>query len=208
MTTMTNHLYTIMQERKSVRKYDPTAKISKEELADILTEATSAPSSSNLQPWRFLVIQDENVKKELRPIANNQEQVETASALIAVLGDTKMYNNVEEIYNQNVAEGHMDQERAELLINNSMKFYSSLPKESLTFIATFDAGLISMQIMLLAKEHGYDTVPMGGFDRVKFAEYFKLDEHIVPILLISIGKAAAPAYGSSRLSLDKVAKFI
>ncbi len=208
MTTMTNHLYTIMQERKSVRKYDPTAKISKEELADILTEATTAPSSSNLQPWRFLVIQDENVKKELRPIANNQEQVETASALIAVLGDTKMYENVEEIYHQNVSEGHMDQERAELLINNSLKFYSSLPKESLTSIATFDAGLISMQIMLLAKEHGYDTVPMGGFDRVKFAEYFKLDEHIVPILLISIGKAAAPAYGSSRLSLDKVAKFI
>ncbi|MGX9133928.1 nitroreductase family protein [Rummeliibacillus sp. JY-2-4R] len=208
MATTTNHLFTIMQERKSVRKYDPSAKISKEELADILTEATTAPSSSNLQPWRFLVIQDENVKKELRPIANNQEQVETASALIAVLGDTKMYENTKEIYNQNVSEGHMDQERAELLINNTIKFYSSLPKESLYSIATFDAGLISMQIMLLAKEHGYDTVPMGGFDRAKFAEYFKLEDHIVPILLISIGKAAAKAYGSSRLGLDKIAKFI
>ncbi|MEG0473553.1 MAG: nitroreductase family protein, partial [Solibacillus sp.] len=87
MTTTTKDLYTIMQERKSVRQYDSTFKMTQAQLEEILTEATSAPSSSNLQPWRFLVIQDEETKKELRIIANNQEQVETSSAVIAVLGD-------------------------------------------------------------------------------------------------------------------------
>ncbi len=205
---MTNSVYKVMQERKSVRKYDPGFKISADELRTILLEATSAPSSSNLQPWRFLVIQDEAKKKDLRKIANNQEQIETASAVIAVLGDTKMYEKTEEIYMKNVAEGHMEHERAALLIQNAQNLYPQLPEEILTNIATFDAGLISMQIMLLAKEHGYDTVPMGGFDKVKFAEYFNLEENVKPMLLISIGKGTAHAYGSSRLDIDDITTFI
>lgn len=198
----------IIHERKSVRKYDPDFKIPQSQLEELLREATSAPSSSNLQPWRFLVIQDDLIKKELRTIANNQEQVETSSAIIAVLGDTEMYKNVEEVYNKNFELGYMTKDVANLMIENSLKLYANLPEEVLTNIATFDAGLISMQIMLLAKDMGYDTVPMGGFDKNAFAKRFELPENIKPILLISIGKAVAPAYGSSRLPLEKIAKFI
>lgn len=207
-TTTASNLYTIMQERKSVRKYDPTFKMSKAELAEIITQATSAPSSSNLQPWRFLVIQDEATKKELREIANNQEQIETSAAVIAVLGDAEMYKNVEKIYTQNVEEGHMGEEQKNMTITNSLRMYPAAPLEARKNIATFDAGLVSMQIMLLAKEKGLDTVPMGGFDKVKFAERFELPENQFPIVLIAIGKAAAPAYGSSRLPLEDIARFI
>ena len=42
-----------MHERKSVRKYDENFKIPQQQLEELLVEATSAPSSSNLQPWRF-----------------------------------------------------------------------------------------------------------------------------------------------------------
>lgn len=85
-TTVQADLYSVMHNRKSVRIYDPSFVISQEELSEMIREATTAPSSSNLQPWRFLVIQDAAVKKELRAIANNQEQIETSSAVIAVLG--------------------------------------------------------------------------------------------------------------------------
>ena len=207
-TTTAAHVYTIMQERQSVRKYDPAFKMTQAELAEIITQATSAPSSSNLQPWRFLVIQDEATKKELREIANNQEQVETSSAVIAVLGDAEMYKNVEKIYTQNVAEGYMGEEQKDLMISNSRQTYPYASLEVRKNIATFDAGLIAMQIMLLAKEKGLDTVTMGGFDKVKFAERFALPENEFPIVLIAIGKAAAPAYGSSRLPLEDIARFI
>lgn len=208
MTTTTSYLNKVMQDRKSVRKYESDFKIPQSELEELLVEATTAPSSSNLQPWRFLVIQDEAVKKELRLIANNQEQVETASAIIAVLGDTEMYNNAEEVYTKNFELGYMDEVTSNMMIENSLKLYSNLPKEVLKNIATFDAGLISMQIMLLAKEMGYDTVPMGGFNKEAFAKRFELTDNLVPIVLIAIGKAAAPAYGSSRLALNDIAKFI
>lgn len=208
MTITKSYLNKVMHERKSVRKYDANYKIPQAELKELLTEATTAPSSSNLQPWRFLVIQDATVKKELRQIANNQEQIETASAIIAVLGDTEMYKNVEEIYTKNFEQGYMDKATKNSMIENSLKLYPNLPKEILKNIATFDAGLISMQIMLLAKDMGYDTVTMGGFNKEAFAKHFELADHLVPIVLIAIGKAAVPAYGSSRLALKDIVKFI
>ncbi|WP_068982701.1 nitroreductase family protein [Lysinibacillus xylanilyticus] len=208
MTITKSYLNRVMHERKSIRKYEENYKIPQAELEELLVEATTAPSSSNLQPWRFLVIQDEAVKKKLRSIANNQEQVETASAIIAVLGDTAMYKNVEEVYTKNFELGYMDEATKNMMIENSLKLYSNLPKEVLKNIATFDAGLISMQIMLLAKDMGYDTVTMGGFNKEAFAQRFDLTENLVPIVLIAIGKAAAPAHGSSRLALNDIAKFI
>lgn len=207
-TTTQSDIYSIMEARKSVRVYDPAFKISKEDLEQIIKESTTAPSSSNLQAWRFLVIQDQEVKKELRAIANNQEQVETSSAVIAVLGDIEMYKKVEQIYTQNVAEGHMPEASKEVMIASTNRLYPNVSDEVRTNIATFDAGLISMQLMLIAKEKGFDTVTMGGFDKVKFAQRFELPSNVVPIVLIAIGKGAAPAYGSSRLPMEDILSFI
>ena len=201
-------LFKVMKERKSVRVYDPSFTISKQEIEELLTMATSAPSSSNLQAWNFIVIQDQEVKKELRAIANNQAQVEASSAIIAVLGNIDAYKNVEKIYTQNVEEGHIDEAIKERTIANTYKVYPNAPVEARMNIASYDAGLVSMQLMLLAKERGYDTIPMGGFDKVKFAEHFSLPEHLFPVVLIAIGKAAAPAFGTSRLPLEDVARFI
>lgn len=198
----------LMHERKSVRKYKEGVVIPHEKLETLLQNAITAPSSSNMQPWRFIVIEDQQVKKELRKIANDQEQVETSSAIIAVLGDLEMYKRAQQIYDANFEQGFMAREVADLMIKNSLSLYGNLPEETLKNIVHFDAGLISMQIMLLAKEMGYDTVPMGGFDKVKFAEKFNLPKNEIPILLIAIGEAAAPAYGSSRLPIEQVVRYI
>lgn len=202
-----SHLEEIMKSRKSVRVYDSAHKIEKKELEEILTLATSAPSSSNLQSWRFIVIQDQELKKELREIGNNQAQIEDSSAIIAVLGDTEAYRNVEEIYGKNVSLGYMDQSIADRTVNNTLSLYPNQPKQTLAQIASYDAGLISMQILLLAKERGYDTVIMGGFDKDAFAKRFELPENQFPITLIAIGKAAAPAFNTSRMPIEKIAKF-
>ena len=203
-TVLSKSLSELIKERHSVRKYDPTYKISHEEIKDILKEATQAPSSSNLQPWRFIVIQDQETKKELRTIANNQEQVETASAVIAVLGDKEMYRSVEKVYRSALDAGFMDEANMERLIESTNKTYPFAPEEARKNIASFDAGLISMQIMLIAKDRGYDTVPMGGFNKEQFKEKFMVSDRYFPVVLIPIGKAAAPAFKTTRLPLEDV----
>ncbi|MFB7160068.1 nitroreductase family protein [Lysinibacillus sp. NPDC056232] len=205
--TTTTPVKQIMHERKSVRKYNANATISRETIMQLLQNATSSPSSSNMQPWRFIVIDDKEIQKNINIFSFNQEQIETASAIIAVIGDTEMYLNAEEIYAENVELGYMPEEIASKLAQDSLAMYGALPKEALLNIVHFDAGLISMQIMLLAKEMGYDTVAMGGFDKSKFAEYMELPPNEVPILLLAIGEAAGQAYGSSRLPIERLVRF-
>lgn len=206
ISTQTN-LEKIMQERKSVRKYKENVEIPKEKLRYLIEQATSAPSSSNMQPWRFLIITDQKEKEALLPIAFNQQQIATSSAVIAVLGDVTMFEKSEEIYNGNVALGFMPQEVADNMAVNSRKLYGNMPTDKLKEVIQFDLGLITMQIMLLARDMGYDTVPMGGFDRQKFAERMELSENEYPALLLPIGEAAQEAYGTSRLAVDDILRF-
>lgn len=197
----------VMQARKSVRKYNANTKISRETIMQLLQDATSAPSSSNMQPWRFIVIDDKEIQKNINFFSFNQEQIETASSIIAIIGDIEMYVNAEEIYAKNVELGYMPEEIAKKLAQDAFTMYGSASPKTLENIVHFDAGLVSMQIMLLAKEMGYDTVPMGGFDKAKFAEYMELPANEIPILLLAIGEAAAPAYGSSRLPIERLVRF-
>ncbi|WP_121609942.1 nitroreductase family protein [Mesobacillus foraminis] len=209
MTVKTqDYLSTIIRERHSVRKYDSSFTLSKEEILEILKEATLAPSSSNLQPWKFLVIQDQETKAELRSIAYNQEQVETSAAVIAVLGDREMYKNVEKVYQSAFEAGYMTEANMKQLIEGTNKTYPNAPVETRENIAAFDAGLVSMQLMLIAKARGLDTVTMGGFDKAKFIERFEIDERYFPIVLISLGKAAAPAHKTTRLPIEDTVSFI
>lgn len=61
----TTPLKQMMQMRKSVRKYNAQTKISRDTIMQLLQDATSAPSSSNMQPWRFLVIDDKEIQRIL-----------------------------------------------------------------------------------------------------------------------------------------------
>jgi nitroreductase len=201
-------LSTVIRERHSVRKYDPNYKISKNELSEMISEATLAPSSSNLQPWKFIVIQDSDLKKELRTIANNQEQVETSSAVIAVLGDKEMYKNADKVGRCAFEAGLIDEATMTRMVEGSNKLYSSASEENRAQIATYDAGLVSMQLMLIAKARGYDTVPMGGFDKQKFIDRLEVSDRYFPIVLIALGKAAAPGRHTTRLPLNEVVSFI
>lgn len=194
----------VIRDRRSVRSYDPSYKIPREELAAILGEAVLAPSSSNLQPWRFLVIDDDKLKEKLLPIAWNQQQVVEASAIIAVLGDLESYKLAEKIYNRAHEAGYMPEATKNSFVERCIAIYGSLSKEDATKIVSTDGGLVSMQLMLAAKARGYDTVPMGGYDAAKFAEAFGISERYVPIMLIAIGKAAKPGHPTVRLFVDEV----
>ncbi|WP_289001809.1 nitroreductase family protein [uncultured Megasphaera sp.] len=64
---------TAINERRSIRKYTPEP-LTREEIEKILTAGMMAPSSSNLQPWYFVVIESkENMErlKDIMAIATN-----------------------------------------------------------------------------------------------------------------------------------------
>lgn len=205
---MPKTISTVIQERRSVRKYDPTFKIEKEEILEMLKEATLAPSTSNLQPWEFLVFINPEERKDLRSIAYNQEQIETASAVIVVLGDKEFYENIDRVFDSMSDAGFINDASKEVLVGNAKKTYPYASEEVRKNLATFDSGLAAMQFMLIAKERGYATGPMGGFDKVKFVERFNVSNRYFPIVLITIGKENVPAYQTTRIAIEDKVKFI
>ncbi|WP_152399758.1 nitroreductase family protein [Paenibacillus cellulositrophicus] len=197
--------FNVIQERRSVRSYDPEVKISREEMNEILQQAVLAPSGANLQPWRFLIIDSQELKQKLFPIAFDQQQVIEASAVIAVLGDLEGYKLAEKIYGMAVDAGYMPAETAKSFVERYQGLFASMPPETVLQKVAIDSGLVSMQLMLVARAKGYDTVPMGGFDQAKFVEAFDIPERYAPIMLIAIGKAAKPGHPTLRLPIEDVA---
>lgn len=206
-TVEQQQFFNVIQDRRSVRSYDPQAKISREEMNEILQQATLAPSAANLQPWRFLVIDSQELKQKLLPIASDQQQVIEASAVIVVLGDLEGYKLADKIYGMAVDAGYMPAETATSFVERYQGLFKSMPRETVRQKISIDAGLVSMQLMLVARAKGYDTVPMGGYDQAKFVEAFDIPERYAPIMLIAIGKAAKPGHPTVRLPIEDVAFF-
>lgn len=206
-TVEQQQFFNVIQDRRSVRSYDPEVKISREEMNEILQQATLAPSGANLQPWRFLVIDSQELKQKLLPIAFNQQQVIEASAVIAVLGDLESYKLAEKIYGMTVDAGYMPAETAKSFVERYQGMFASMPPEAIRRNVSIDSGLVSMQLMLVARAKGYDTVPMGGYDQDKFVEAFDIPERYAPVMLIAIGKAAKPGHPTVRLPIEDVAFF-
>ncbi|RBP90086.1 nitroreductase [Cytobacillus firmus] len=207
--TVINDFREIITGRRSIRNYDPMVKISREEMTEIVEEATLAPSSVNLQPWRFVVIDSKEGKETLAPLAKfNQRQVETSSAVIAVFVDMKSEAFIEKIYDTAVEKGYMPADVRDKQVPSIKGLVETMTFEQKKEMNLIDAGLVSMQLMLAARAHGYDTNPIGGYEKDRIAEAFQLDkERYYPVMLISIGKAADQGYQSVRLPVEDITEW-
>lgn len=200
----TNDFNEIVYGRRSIKVYDPTVKISREEMSEILAQASKAPSSINMQPWRFVVIDTEEGKEKLAPLSRfNKEKVLSSSAVIAVFADLNSFDYAEEIYGKAVELGYMPQEVKDFQLNAFKPLYESMSYEQMKDTVLLDTGLVSMQLMLVARAHGYDTNPIGGYEKDQIAEAYGLNkERYLPVMLLTIGKAANEGFESYRLPVE------
>lgn len=170
-----------LETRRSVSKFDPGHEITDQELQTLFGQVTLTPSSFNLQHWRFVVVRDPSIKAELRKAAYGQEQIETASAAIVVLGKLNAHDDAAEIYSS-----APDPVRASLL-PMIVRFYENKPSLQRDE-AIRSASLAAMTLMLAATDMGYATGPMIGFDPDAVRRVVKLDERHIPVMIIVIGK--------------------
>lgn len=196
-------------ERASIRKYDTSVKISREEMSNILQDAMTAPSSLNLQPWRFFVFDTPEGKETIKPFMMfNQQQWETSSAIIAVYGDMECALYTDKILSAGVENSLITSEYKDKMSEMISGFHTSFTEERLKNSILIDCGFVTMQLMLSAKAYGYDTNPIGGFMRKELTEALGLDpKRYIPIILISIGKAAEARKDSIRFSVDEITQW-
>jgi nitroreductase len=197
-------------ERRSIRLYDENVKINDDELKQIILEANLAPSSMNMQPWRYVIISSKESKEKLRPaLYGNLRQLETSAAMIVIFNDLHKFELAEKIYNTAVEKGLMPEDVREKQLANIRNMVQKVDLNKLNVSGMIDCGLAAMNLMYVAREHGYDTCPIGGFNHEMIHDVVDLDkERYSPVMIVSIGKAAEEGFPSVRLPFDDVAKII
>lgn len=204
-----NQANSLFADRSSIRQYDTSVKISKEEIANIIQDAMTAPSSLNLQPWRFFVFNSPEGKELIKPFMMfNQIQWETSSAIIAIYGDMDSFSSADKIFSANIEYNLMTQEQKDKMLEMIMSYRSNYTEDRLKNSIYLDCGLIAMQLMLSAKNYGYDTNPIGAFQRKELTEALGLDgQRYIPILLLSIGKSMEQKKDSVRFSIEEITQW-
>ena len=188
-----------IKERRSVKHYDPDHKLTDEEVNQLLSLAVLSPTSFNIQNWRFVVVKDSEVRKQIRAAAWDQAQVTDSSLLIVICADLKSWKDNPAQYWKNAPK-----EAQDFLVPAIRPFYEG--KEQLQRDeAMRSCGIAAQTIMLAAKSMGYDSNPMIGFDPQKVAEIINLPkDHVISMLMV-IGKQTKPAMPrGGQLPLDNV----
>ncbi len=76
----------IFKRRFACKGYDPTRRVSDEDFETLMEVARLSPSSFGFEPWKFILIENEDIKRELYPYAwGLRVSIEGASHLVAIL---------------------------------------------------------------------------------------------------------------------------
>lgn len=196
-------LKNVIKERKTIKIFNNNVKINRSELEEMLSLAQLSPSKANSQPWRFVVVDDEAVKKELsKNVAFNGPPCETASAVIAIFADLQYEKLLDDILDHSVKKGCLHTSFRDRNFRFLLNMHNQSSPEEIRDQVLIDSSLAAMQLMLIAKDNGYDTHAIGIFDRKSVLELLEIDvRRYVPVMLLAIGKAANQALLSCRLPL-------
>ncbi len=179
---------TAIQERRSVKHYDTSSEMPEADLQQLLDLALLSPTSFNIQNWRFVVVRDPELRKQVRAAAWDQAQVTEAQVLIVMCADLKAWAKSPKRYWKNAPP-----EAQKTMVPMIGQFYESAGEGVQRDEAMRSCGIAAQTLMLAAKAKGYDSGPMIGFDAEQVAKLISLPEdHVISMLLV-IGKAAQPA---------------
>jgi len=80
-------VFEAMEKRHSVRSFNPDRDVPDEMVEELLRCGCQAPSAGNVQPWRFIIVRDAEMKEELAAAALGQGFLAEAPVVIVVCAD-------------------------------------------------------------------------------------------------------------------------
>lgn len=193
------HVIEAIENRRSVKAYDPSHVMSETEIEKLMSLAVLSPTAFNIQNWRFVLVQDPELRKQVRAASWDQAQVTDASLLVVLVADLKAWEKEPHRYWRNAEQPVQD-----YLLNAIDNYYRG--KEQVQRDEGMrSCGIAAATLMLAAKELGYDSCPMDGFDFDAVAKLLNLPADHVPAMYVAIGKGIQPARPrGGQLALNEV----
>ena len=191
-----------IQSRRSHKVFDESHKLTPSEIDKLMKLAILSPTAFNIQHWRFIIITDQKLRQQIRKVSWDQSQVTDASLLIVLTGDLMAWNKDPKRYWKNAPEKVQD-----YLIPAIFDYYHGKPQVQRDEVMR-SCGMAAMNLMLTAKDLGYDSCPMDGFDFERVSKLLELPEDHIPVMFVAIGKSMQePWPRPGQLTLEEIVKY-
>jgi len=178
--------------RYAVKKFDPSFVIPDEQLAALYESLRLTPSSLGLQPWKFVVVRDNELRKSLQSVSYNQSQIVDASMLL-VLCRKAQYGNADiEHYTRTVATTRRQPYEALIAYRQMMEgFVASMDATSLVQWMEKQVYIALGNLLTSCALLGLDACPIEGFSRSEYDRLLELPEKGLNSLVVcAVGKRA------------------
>jgi nitroreductase len=193
------HVKDAIELRRSVKHYDASHSMSDAEVEQLMSLALLSPTAFNIQNWRFVLVRDPELRKQVRAVSWDQAQVTEASLLVVLTADLKSWARQPERYWRNAPKEVQD-----YLVPAIHNYYNGKDQVQRDE-AMRSCGMAAMTLMLSAKAMGYDSCPMDGFDFDAVGKLINLPQDHVVAMFVAIGKPLQPARArGGQLPLDEI----
>jgi nitroreductase len=192
-----------IRKRRSIRKFklDP---IPEEKIRLLLESARLAPSGTNTQPWRFIVIKDNDTKKKLQEAAHNQRHIGRAPVIIVCCADLKAFKEFPERVDELIESGALPERTREVFIPYLKKGMDTVTKDALMVAAAANVAIAVEHIVLQAVEIGLGTCWVRWYEDNKIKEILDIPEHVEVMALLPIGVPDEDPSQRPRQKLDQL----
>ena len=195
--------------RRSIRRFreDP---IPQEAILQLLEAARLAPSGSNRQPWRFLVVTDPEERRLLREACLGQAFIEQAPVAFLCCADLTAYSRASRSARMQEfeASGVLETLSGRFAGPGYRERVLNEPdpdRETLIKAAVANVYIAIEHMALAATALGLGSCWVGGMgEKGQISQLFHLPEHIVPVAVLPVGYPATVPPPRPRLPLDQI----
>lgn len=211
---MQEQIVKALEWRYAVQSFDPAKKVSESDLKTILESGRLAPSSIGTEPWKFIVVENPELREKLKSASYGQAKVTEASHLIVIARRTDIRENITRERLERTA--RIQNQPIESLDGLKQMLEGSIAGRD---DASLDSWMghqsyIALGMMIeTAALLGIDTGPMEGFDPKAVDEILGLTgEHLAATSMLALGYRSVNDGAANRpkvrRTFDEVVKFV
>ncbi|MEN9699288.1 MAG: hypothetical protein RLZZ301_486 [Bacteroidota bacterium] len=178
--------------RYATKKYDPTKKLSAEQLELIKTSLVLTPSAFGLQPFQFLWIQSSALREQLLPIAHNQHQVIDASEVLIICAHRSVSAEFLDAHADRMRDHRgLEEEKIAGFRQHIKRTMANMEAQHVSNWASRQAYIALGQLLQTCAQLRIDATPMEGFQPKALDELLGLEEKgLQSVLMVCLGYRA------------------
>lgn len=191
-----------IEKRRSIRKFEQKA-VKTEDLEQIIEAARLAPSGTNRQPWRFILLTDKEKRNSIAGMVMQPFVCEAPAVFICCLDrEAFIRSTVEKRMTELVQADVISEEAAQYI------YQRKLPEQVQEVIIPdsgyLDLGIAIQNMALMATSLGLGSCWVRLFNQKELHRVLNLPDNLVPIVLLPVGYPAQDPPPRPRLKREEI----